>query len=187
MDSSSREKRSAIGTPAAAKSSTYSPPAPTPTTTRPPDARSMSASCFATTDGMYQGSTSVAVPTTVRRVCSTRRASHINGSGDGLWGGAVVPPPHAESTPNPPSRPTASAVGGATTPISSGMDPSSAWSGSPSPSRRQHRVVRLVVGDGAAEAFQHRRGDRRRSLERDRPHEEAVHHPHHGASACVVK
>ena len=51
MASSVRLPRSVIGTPTASKSLAYSPPTPTPSVSRPPDARSRSATCFATSAG----------------------------------------------------------------------------------------------------------------------------------------
>ena len=113
-------RRSPIGTPAAKKSSAYSPPAPTPMMRRPPQDRSISASCLAATAGGYEGRTRVAVPIMAWRLCSASRASQTIGSGDGL-GEARCPPTQSESMPRPSSSRTASPVAGATVPIETAL------------------------------------------------------------------
>ncbi len=119
MASSARAPRSGMGTPAASKSDAYSPPTPTPSTSLPPDARSRSATCFATSAGGYSGSKSVAVPRIADRLCSTSRASQAIGSGAG-FGDAIWPPTHSDEAPAASSLRTSPGVPGATKPTSTG-------------------------------------------------------------------
>ena len=80
MPSLTRAPRSLRGTPQSSNSFGFSPPTPTPKTSRPPDRTSTVAAIFAATAGARSARRYTAVPSRMRRVIGAYDASSVNDS-----------------------------------------------------------------------------------------------------------